>query len=277
MGILSFCLSIDRVDWMGGAILKKRWIGFGAVFCLIVFLLSDIPISAAPGKAAGRLIQTMSEQDEYEGLLQLGLLVTPVLKEENPQKAYEMVIPSVVKLSTDSLYGSGVIFSMTEDKIIMVSCAHLLLYADEIKVEFFNNRQAEGTVVYLSQQYDLGFVEIPTGEVDLATLKELRQVRRDMWGEIEVVAGTQMFQVGSADGPAKTMYEGFVADPWRYFSEFNSYMINNNCLGRPGMSGGGTFDGYGNYIGMISGGLGEQTASLPLMLIIEEYQLYKQG
>lgn len=257
--------------------MKKRWIGFGAVFCLIVFLLSDIPISAAPGKAAGRLIQTMSEQDEYEGLLQLGLLVTPVLKEENPQKAYEMVIPSVVKLSTDSLYGSGVIFSMTEDKIIMVSCAHLLLYADEIKVEFFNNRQAEGTVVYLSQQYDLGFVEIPTGEVDLATLKELRQVRRDMWGEIEVVAGTQMFQVGSADGPAKTMYEGFVADPWRYFPEFNSYMINNNCLGRPGMSGGGTFDGYGNYIGMISGGLGEQTASLPLLLITEEYQLYKQG
>lgn len=38
------------------------------------------------------------------------------------------------------------------------------------------------------------------------------------------------------------------------------------------MSGGGTFDAYGNFVGMLSGGTGgDETVSLPVTAILEEY------
>ena len=47
-------------------------------------------------------------------------------------------------------------------------------------------------------------------------------------------------------------------------------MIYNYCKAKGGMSGGGTFDEHGHYIGMVTGGYDDETASLPLSIILEE-------
>ena len=54
--------------------------------------------------------------------------------------------------------------------------------------------------------------------------------------------------------------------------EFGAYMIYGYGYARAGMSGGGTFDAKGNFVGMISGGTAEsETASVPLICIEEAY------
>ena len=84
--------------------------------------------------------------------------------------------------------------------------------------------------------------------------------------------------MGSTDGVACNIYEGMVADPWYYFDEFGSYMIYNYCKAKAGMSGGGTYDEHGHCVGMITGGHDEETASLPVQNILEEWnKLESQG
>ena len=43
------------------------------------------------------------------------------------------------------------------------------------------------------------------------------------------------------------------------------------------MSGGGTYDEHGHCIGMITGGLADETASLPMKSIREEWERYAGG
>ena len=55
------------------------------------------------------------------------------------------------------------------------------------------------------------------------------------------------------------------------------YMIYNYCKAKAGMSGGGTYDEHGHCIGMITGGLADETASLPMQSIREEWERYAGG
>ena len=67
-------------------------------------------------------------------------------------------------------------------------------------------------------------------------------------------------------------FKGSIGDMWRYIEEFGAYMIYGYGYARAGMSGGGTFDAKGNFVGMISGGTAEsETASVPLICIEEAY------
>lgn len=258
-------------------ILKKRKMIKTLGLSIIVSLFCIFPIHAEEldsGLTGRRLIQTMSEQDEYEGLLHLGMLETPILAEEDIAAAYENVKPCIVKMNIGNLYGSGVILKLQEDVVTIVSCRHLLEYADAsgaIEVSFTDGYQVIGKVTFTSEQYDIGFAEVQVSEIPIWTLKKLRQAVASKEAFQNVIAGTEMFHAGSTDGVGATMYGGVVADPWQFFPEFNSFMMHNYCNGKPGMSGGGTFDAYGNFIGMISGGLGEETASLPLSVILEEF------
>lgn len=244
---------------------------------IIVSLFCIFPTNAEEldsGLTGRRLIQTMSEQDEYEGLLHLGMLETPILAEEDIAAAYENVKPCIVKMNIGNLYGSGVILKLQEDVVTIVSCRHLLEYADAsgaIEVSFTDGYQVIGKVTFTSEQYDIGFAEVQVSGIPIWTLKKIRQAVTSKEAFQNVAAGTEMFHAGSTDGVGATMYGGVVADPWQFFPEFNSFMMHNYCNGKPGMSGGGTFDAYGNFIGMISGGLGEETASLPLSVILEEF------
>ena len=53
----------------------------------------------------------------------------------------------------------------------------------------------------------------------------------------------------------------------------DAYMLYGHGYARTGMSGGGIFDGYGNLIGMITGGtLRNEIAGVPLNDIVEAYE-----
>lgn len=218
------------------------------------------------------LIQTTGEREEVLGLIHLGLLEVETNKEENIERARQQTIPTITRISMGEYYGSGAIFTIDEDSIILISNQHLIREGKFGQVTFFDGTKAKGEVMGTSDKYDVGFMKVKLSDIPYQVLKELRYVSIDSECYETLKKGDEIFLIGSSDGAAKSIYEGTIGDMWWYFEEFDSYMIYNYCFAKQGMSGGGTFDAHGHYIGMITGGNEVESASLPLITIVEEYK-----
>lgn len=226
----------------------------------------------APEEAIGPLIQTTTLQDEYEGLVHLGLLRTQENYNGDMAQSIRDVMPAVVQIQTGRFLGSGVILEIREDTLLIVSNRHQLQSQDFSLIRLYHGAEVSAKRIYLSDVYDLGFALADISGLPYEERELLRSVSMREDCEEGLRRGTEMFLIGSADGVACNIYEGTVVDPWYYFEEFGSYMIYNYCKAKAGMSGGGTFDEHGHCIGMITGGFEQETASLPMKCIREEWE-----
>lgn len=224
------------------------------------------------------LIQTVTEQDIFEGQLALGLLESPVLAEGDSAAAYENVKNCIVRIHMGNAYGSGVILKITPADVIIVTNKHVLSYWDETVsyVQFPQGFFTEARVLGTAEEHDIGFLAVDNREFALHELGQLRYVHWDMESYQAMKAGDSIFCTGAgdmaeADG-TDSFYPGSVGDMYLYIDDFEEYMILAYGYAREGMSGGGTFDSRGNFIGMISGAtMSGETASVPLPVILEAY------
>ena len=242
--------------------------------CLSVFCPGDSLTVHAAGEALRRpLIQTTTFQDQYEGMVRYGGTALHALEEADVISAYENVKTGIVQINAGNLYGSGVIWEMNEKEIVIISNKHLLEdWGEDGSIIFWNGRTSGGKLLKLSQKYDLGFLKVEVNDLGYEELISLKEVKREDTAYSRLKAGDVIFTAGSADGAGENMYEASVASPSWYIEEFDSYMLYGFGFAKPGMSGGGTFDAYGNFVGMLSGGTGgDETVSLPVTAILEEY------
>ena len=277
--------------------MRYRWIFYLSIFIMITAAGNGIVQAKAPSEQIEdeqpqqsaqqdaqseetpppHLIQTVSEQDIYEGLLWLGVLETPVLETGDCDTAYENVKNSVVLLRMENAYGSGVIWEMTPEKVIIASSKHVLEYWDEAAsyVRFPQGYTASGHILGISEEYDIGFLAIDNTEFDYPELENMRYIHWDMLAFQNMQAGDTMFYIGAGDDAAEgsgTYYQGIIGDIWLYIEDFEEYMIYGYGYAEPGMSGGGVFDAKGNLIGILTGATADgETASLPLPVMIEAY------
>ena len=225
-------------------------------------------------KMPGPLVQTTTQEEEYSALVHLELLRTPVNENGDMAQSVQNVLPSVVKLQTGNFSGSGIILEVRKESLLIASNRHQIQSREFSTVKLYNGESVSGRCVFLSDTYDLGFLEADISRLSYERRKELRCIALSETCGDALTRGTPMFFVGSTDGVACNIYEGTIADPWYYFDEFGSYMIYNYCKAKAGMSGGGTYDEHGHCIGMITGGADEETASLPMQSILEEWNHY---
>lgn len=257
-------------------------------FPLISFILAITLISSSVYGREPRmphLIQTVSERDIFEGMLALGLLEVTALEEDDCEKAYENVKICIVRINMKNAHGSGIIWEITPENIIIVTNKHVLDYWDEqvSNVLFSQGYYARAEILAVSEEYDIGFLTVDNSELDYTQLEQLRYAHWNPEAYHELQEGDDIFCVGArkeraADGEyagenSEVYCQGSIGNMWQYIDEFGEYMIYGYGYGVPGMSGGGTFDAKGNLIGMISGGTESgEIASVPLTLIIEAYE-----
>lgn len=222
------------------------------------------------------LIQSVSEQDIYEGLVALGLLKCPILQSEDCELAYENAKKCVVRLNMGNAYGSGVIWQLTSDTVIIATNAHVLEYwKDETSFVYFpQGYYANAEILGVSGNYDVGFLTVGNDNFSYEELETLYYVCADETVYDNLEQSDALFCVGSGrEIGTMEFYEGTVEQPWQYIETFENDMLYGHGFAKAGMSGGGTFDGYGHLIGMISGGtLNNETASVPLPSIIAAYE-----
>lgn len=222
------------------------------------------------------LIQTVTEQDVYEGMVSLGMLECPVLDEADCEEAYENVRSCVVRINMGNAYGSGIIWKLTPDRVIIATNRHVLDYWQDLNsfVYFSQGYSLDAHIAGMSEKQDVGFLEIDNRQFTYHELKELKSVCADVCVYERLRQGDEIFCAGSGSETGEILYyEAVVEDTRRYIADFDAYMLYGHGYAREGMSGGGIFDGYGHLIGMITGGtLQNEIAGVPLADIAEAYK-----
>lgn len=213
----------------------------------------------------------------------------------------ELLGGTAVQLNAGSLLGSGVIFSLDENEMVIVTAAHVAADAGEVSIRFSDGSYAESSDIWKSDAADVAFISLPAGKLPKEAIEDgIRQVSpqedvEDGFQE-ELPAGNQemcavtvdkesfdslkngdgIVVMGSADGTGANAYEGNILETWIYMEDFEQYMILARTYAFPGMSGGGIFDLQGYFIGILCGGNEENDiAVLPLSIILSEYMKYR--
>lgn len=254
--------------------LRRRGICLAGILCLG---MSVFPVQARSSQndVPQHLIQTVTDQEVYEGALALGLMLTQVLEEEDCGKAYENVKSCVVRIQMGNAHGSGIIWELTPKRVVVATNRHVLEYWEEADsyIHFPQGYDTDADILGVSKQYDVGFLAVDNRQFTYDELRRLRSARKDEQVYEELRPGDEMFLVDSASGTEEAhFYEATVEDIWRYIADFDAYMLYGHGFAKAGMSGGGTFDGCGYLVAMTTGGtLQNETAGVPLPQLTEAY------
>lgn len=231
------------------------------ISCVILFCcMALLPVRQALAKEPSlppHLIQTVSGQDIYEGMLALGMLDCPILEEADPAAAYENVKNSVVRLDMGSAYGSGVIFRMTSDAVIIATNRHVLEYWNESAgvVWFPQGYFVDAAALGSASECDVGFLRVDGGELGYDALMTLKSVCADEAPFGGGEAQLEGFLVGAVRGEQEPVFhEAVLEKEERYIELFQGEMLYGHGFAREGMSGGGIFDGHGRLLGLLAGG-----------------------
>ncbi len=257
----------------------------------IITITIVIPTSA--GNSYGKenknlptLIQATTLEEDYKALAKLELAVTPLLLEEDLERAFENVLCSCVRIQTREHYGSGSIYKMRENEIIIVTNRHVLEdFDDDSCVTFFNGAVGFGELLGTSDEADVGFISISTASFPWEELLAFRNVRL-LDTEREGGAQKGMQQENRADESIRffcpdmanyfetpVMKCGELSPQAVYLEDFGMEMLYGRGSAAPGMSGSGVFDGRGNYLGMLTGATGAgEIAAVPLEVVRREYE-----
>ena len=227
------------------------------------------------------LIQSVSEQDIYEGMLALGMLECQVLEEPDLERVCENIKNCVVRIDMGNAYGSGIVWKLTPDRVVIATNRHVLDYWRDVDsyVYFPQGYYVDAYILGVSGRQDVGFLAVDNSQFLYRELEGLRYVSEDVHIHERLAKGDGMVCAGSGPEEGEMLfYEGVVEDTRRYIADLDAYMLYGHGFARTGMSGGGIFDGYGHLIGMITGGtLRNEVAGVLLDDIVEAYEEIDNG
>ena len=228
------------------------------------------------------LIQTTTYEEEYCGAVRLGAFTMPEIIDKKEDRLYEEASGCVVRIVMGQYAGSGLIWRMEEDGMVLVTNKHLLRESAYGIVTFSNEMALQAEVLYFSQEYDLGFLFIPREVLHADILRNCYEVRKTKEGikqTGEQLEEQKIIQIASSQQVAADCYKG-TSKKIVFVPEFQAFMLETECFSKAGMSGGGVFDEKGYLIAMIAGGEvdkddlvreSEITYSIPVWQIEDEY------
>lgn len=226
------------------------------------------------------LIQTTSYEEEYLGAVRLGAFTMPKQTISNSETLYEQASRCIVRIVSGQYAGSGLIWCMEEEGMVIASNKHLLQESTYGTVTFSNEISVRAEVMGYSQDYDIGFLFLSKEQLTADVLRSCYEVRAAVKGQNTIQPQKQIIQLASSGEAAGDFYEGEVIGQV-FVPEFQSFMLETRCYAKAGMSGGGVFDKEGFLLGMIAGGRvteyaavreSEITYSIPVEVLEAEYQ-----
>ena len=202
-------------------------------------------------------------------------LETSVLTEADMEKAFENVLCTMVCIRGNGHYGSGSIYEISQNEIIIVTNKHMLDYFDaQSYVTFWNGARCGGRIIGISETADIGFVSVSKEDMGRNEIKQLKCLRKreKVYDDLEKNDCFFMVDIAS-DWQDPVLYKGTVVDKELFLEEYGTEMLYGDGTAVPGMSGSGIFDYYGNYIGTLSGATQYyELAGVSLKTVMEEYK-----
>ena len=218
---------------------RKRWICVAGVICIIIVLLLCLATS-----------------------------------EKKKTEIYESTSKAMVYIKNEEQGGNGSIYRIDSDKLVIVTTYHLLQDSSEVMVFFPDQTVAPGVVLDINEEHDIGFVSVDCQELLPETKEQLACVKYDeqVYNSLEI--GDYMeyrYLEWNGGHVSATSQEGSIGHMNWYIEDFDDYFIYNYCDVTPGMSGCAAVAKDGTYIGMMIGGMDNESGALSARVIEKIY------
>ena len=210
-------------------------------------------------------------------LLMVFVIMASILFVKNRQKPQNKIFPCMVMIYDGSYHGNGCVYKKNKDEIILLTTGHLLEQGENVTVSFQGGEQTEGSVIFLSEEHDLGFVSVKTEQLSSDTRKKIKEITCHV-SDYDKLQQNDFMQYGLLNEDLiPYVREGKIGNPCWYVEDFEDTMLYIYCEAVPGMSGCGAYDINGNYIGMLIGGYDNESACLPITVIKEAWEEYRSA
>ncbi|NLL80026.1 MAG: trypsin-like peptidase domain-containing protein [Clostridiales bacterium] len=216
-------------------------------------------------------------------------------KEENIDKAVLENQAAVVRVMQENRYGSGVLWSVEGDRLIVVTNWHVLAESEWAEweaseeesckeegvslvptaggsLQFADGSEAAFRLVFYDAECDVAFLETELLEVAEETREKIRLVSTQAACYQSLKKGDEIGIVGAGEDGTTLFVTGSVIDKSWFLEDFGMEMLYLDGMVKPGMSGGGIFDAHGHYVGMLTGGTREECAGVPFPVIKKIYE-----
>jgi len=192
----------------------------------------------------------------------------------NNKEIYNSATQAMVYITSCEQGGNGSIYKIESDRLVIVTTYHLLQDSEEVIVYFTDQTVAPGKVMEVNKEHDIGFVSVDVHELLPETLEGLDCVYYDEQAFNKLQIGDYMeyrYLEWNGGHVSSTSQKGSIGHLNWYIEDFDDYFIYNYCDVQPGMSGCAAVSEDGNYIGMMIGGVGNESGALSAKAIEKIY------
>lgn len=197
------------------------------------------------------------------------------LSREEESTVEEFAFPEyLVHITAGTVNGSGVLYSMEDHTISVLTAAHMAVHAPEaggaVTLTFCDGWETESSDIVISELADLAMIRISAEDITPERLELYQCVQTDKESFDQLQTEDYCQAVGCAGEKEAVRSEGSILEPWIYMEDYSQYMIWADAEIQPGMSGGGLFDKEGRFIGILSGGSEDgELAAVPFSLVLQ--------
>lgn len=251
--------------------------GFKGVYLIIIMFIVVIIVALGVAlKNAGLLnLETVTKPKEKHTLkytettqVKEGIYITDV------SNVVEEVMPSIVAITSKTLVssgsfgpswfynnnteqyqegaGSGIIVSQTDDELLILTNHHVVEGAEELSVQFVNEKSYDAKVKGSSEKRDVAIISVKTRDIDSATMESIKIATIGDSNNLKV--GNGIIAIGNALGYGQSVTTGVVSALNRTVTTdvSSAKMIQIDAAINGGNSGGALINAAGEVVGINS-------------------------
>jgi serine protease Do len=273
---------------------KMKWT-FSRIVALVLIAALAGGLGFGLGSQYGQE-DLVTGQSDYESFAKTLRLSTDFASDQmNAVAVAEKVAPSVVAITstvevqdffrtmTTEGQGSGVIYKINEDEILIITNHHVIDDAKEVVVEFSDGSSASAKLVGSDSETDIALISIALSDVSEKSLESIQAIEI---GDSDILlVGESVMAVGNALGYGRTVTTGVVSAINRDLPLMNGKMtlVQTDAAINPGNSGGALVNATGQLIGINTVKIADTTVegvgfALPINQVLKIVtQLDKEG